>query len=103
MYLKSPFPDVPSSPEMNVYHMFFHRPEQAAWKDYTLHIDAKTGKRRTFREFLQRAQLGMTALGTPVTDGGLGLGTWEVPELIGIMSHNSMVCFFSSHAMYGYV
>jgi hypothetical protein len=93
MYLKSLYPDVPTIPDRNVHHLFFHRPDQATWKDFTLHIDAKTGKRRMFREFVHRVQLGMTALGAPVAQGGLGLGTREDNEMIGIISQNSMVCF----------
>jgi len=91
MYLKSLYPDIPPTPEMNVHNLFFQRPEQAQWKDYTLHINAKTGKRRTFGEFLNRMRLAMTALGAPVAGGGLGLGTQEDGEMIGIMSQNSMV------------
>ena len=91
MYLKSPFPDVPSTPDMNVYQLCFSRPDQADWKDYTLQISAETGERRTYHEFLDRLQLGMTALGTPVAEGGLGLGNGE---MIGIMSPNSMVFVF---------
>jgi len=91
MYLKSPYPDVPPPPEMNVHQLFLNRPDQAEWKDYTLFIDPKTEKRQTFRQFVGRMQLGMTALGAPVAEGGLGLGTWESGELIGIMSQNSMV------------
>jgi hypothetical protein len=91
MHVKSPYPDVPTIPERNVHHLFFHRPDQAEWKDYTLHIDVETGKRQTFREFLDRMQLGMAALGASVTEGGLGLGTWEDNEMIGIVGQNSMV------------
>ena len=94
MYLKSPYGDVPPSPDVNIHNFFFHRPDQAGWKDYTLLINAKTGKRRTFREFLNRMKLGMMALGAPVAEGGLGLGTREEGEMIGIMSHNSMVRHF---------
>lgn len=90
MYLQSMFPEVPSLPEMNAHDIFFNRPEQAAWPDYTLHIDAKTGKKRTFREFKERVKLGATALGAPVSAGGLGLRA-EDGEIIGIMSHNSSV------------
>ncbi|KAG6864934.1 hypothetical protein C0991_006285 [Blastosporella zonata] len=88
MYLKSPFPDVPPPREINAHHIFFNRPEQAAWPDYTLHIDAKTGKKRTFRQFKERVQLGATALGAPISAGGLGIRA-DDGEIIGIMSHNS--------------
>jgi hypothetical protein len=76
---------------MNIHNLFFHRPEQADWKDYTVQIDAKTGKRRSFYEFLDRMKLTMTALGTPVEEGGLGFGTQKDGEMIGILSPNSMV------------
>lgn len=92
MYLKSPYPDVPPISEINLHDLFFHRPDQAEWKDFTLHIDALTGKRRTFREFVRRVKLGITALGAPVAEGGLGLGTSGGNEMIGIISQNSMVC-----------
>jgi hypothetical protein len=91
MYVKSPYLDVPQMPERNVHHLFFHRPGQAEWKDYTLYIDVETGKRQTFRQFLDRVQLGMTALGASVGQGGLGLGTWKDGEMIGIIDQNSMV------------
>ncbi|KAG6845061.1 hypothetical protein H0H87_001123 [Tephrocybe sp. NHM501043] len=90
MYLKSPFPDVPTSPEINAHHIFFNRPEQAEWPDYELHIDAKSGKKRTFRQFKERVQLGATALSAPNADGGLGIRA-EEGEIVGIMSHNSSV------------
>jgi hypothetical protein len=97
MYVKSLYPDVSPMPEQNVHHLFFHRPDQAQWKDYTLLIDPETGTRQTFREFLDRMQLGMTALGASDEDGGLGLGTWKDDEIIGIMSQNSMVCCSRSY------
>jgi hypothetical protein len=90
MYLKSLFPDVPPTPQMNVHHLFFNRPDQAEWKDFTLQIDGETGKRRTFRQFVDRLKLGMTALGAPVAEGGLGLGT-QNGEMVGIISPNSLV------------
>ncbi|KAG6883329.1 hypothetical protein C0993_006807 [Termitomyces sp. T159_Od127] len=86
--MRSMFPDVPAMPEMNAHDIFFNRPDQAQWPDHTLHIDAKTGKKRTFREFKERVRLGATALGAPVSAGGLGLRA-EDGEIIGIMSHNS--------------
>jgi len=73
MLLKSPYPDPPPTPGVNVHHFVFHRPEQADWKDYTLYIDAKTSRKTTFCEFVSLVQLGATALGAPVDDGCLGL------------------------------
>ncbi|KAF5377817.1 hypothetical protein D9615_006732 [Tricholomella constricta] len=88
MYLKSPYPDVPAYPAFNAHHIFFGRPDQAEWPDYTLQIDAKTGKKRTFRQFVDRVRVGATALGAPISEGGLGLSGEK--EIVGIMSENSM-------------
>jgi len=90
MYIKSPYPDVPPVPEVNVHNLLLHRPDQANWPNHTLHIDPITGRRRTFHEFLQRVNVGATALGAPISEGGLGL-RGEDGEMVGIMSENSMV------------
>ncbi|KAF5377931.1 hypothetical protein D9615_006730 [Tricholomella constricta] len=101
MYLKSPYPDVPPVPETNAHNVFFNRPEQAAWPDYTAQIDALTGTRRSFRELVERIRLGATALGTPASQGGqVGLrdgGGGD--EIVGIMSHNSMDYVTLVHAL----
>ncbi|KAF8887155.1 hypothetical protein BD779DRAFT_1786298 [Infundibulicybe gibba] len=73
MYIKSPYPDVPPFPATNCHDIFFNRPDQAEWPDYTVHIDPATGFRRTRREFIERIRDGATALGAPVSAGGLGL------------------------------
>ncbi|TFK68984.1 acetyl-CoA synthetase-like protein [Pluteus cervinus] len=88
MIIKSPFPDPPPLPETNVHNIFFNRPEQAQWADFTLLIDAPTGKRRGYREFVERVRDAATALGAPVAEGGLGLRGED--EIVGIMSENSM-------------
>lgn len=90
MYLKSPYPDPPALPEVNSHYLFFKRPDQAQWPDYTLHIDATTGERRKYREFVKRVEDLATALGAPVSQGGLGLSA-EDGEIIGIVSENCMV------------
>lgn len=91
MYIKSPYPDTPPTPDLNAHHIFFNRPDQAEWpSDFTLHIDVKSGKKRTYREFVQRVRHGTTALGAPVSEGGLGL-KGDDGEIVGIMSDNSMV------------
>ncbi|TFK34780.1 hypothetical protein BDQ12DRAFT_715112 [Crucibulum laeve] len=89
MYLKSPYPDPPPLPEVNAHYLFFKRPDQDQWPDYTLHIDPVTGYKRSYREFVARVQYGATALGAPVADGGLGLRA-EDGDIVGIMSENSM-------------
>lgn len=87
MYYKSLFPDPPKIPESNLHHFFFDRPEQQDWPDYTLFVNAATGQQRSFREFVERVRDGATALGTDMTQGGLGLRP-ENGELVGILSEN---------------
>ncbi|KXN90934.1 putative 4-coumarate--CoA ligase 1 [Leucoagaricus sp. SymC.cos] len=89
MYLKSPYPDPPAIPEVNSHYLFFKRPDQAEWPDYTLHIDAKTGRRRKYKEFIKRIEDLATALGAPVSQEGLGLKA-EDGEIVGIVSENCM-------------
>jgi hypothetical protein len=90
MYLKSMFPDHPPIGDANVHHTILRRPDQAGWKDFTLHIDAATGRKQTYRGFLETVYDGATALGTPVLDGGLGLCP-DDGEMVAILSENSMV------------
>ncbi|KAJ7182347.1 hypothetical protein C8R43DRAFT_869121 [Mycena crocata] len=92
MYIKSPFPPLPPLPEVNVHHVMFGRPEQASsilWPDYTIHIDDRTGRRRTYKELQRDIALTATALGAKVFDGGLGLDG-EGDEIIGVLGNNSM-------------
>ncbi|KAJ7258222.1 hypothetical protein C8J57DRAFT_1341451 [Mycena rebaudengoi] len=42
--VKSPFPPLPPLPEVNIFHMIFGRADQAEWPDYTIQIDAATGR-----------------------------------------------------------
>lgn len=93
MCLKSLYPDLPVTPNVNAYHFLCGRPDQVHWPDFTFHVDAKTGEKRTYREFCARVQLGATALGTPVSEGGLGL-RGEDGEVIGIIGRNSSVSEF---------
>ncbi|KAH7923339.1 acetyl-CoA synthetase-like protein [Leucogyrophana mollusca] len=89
MYHKSLFPDIPDVPEQNVHELLFNRPDQQSWTDYTLHVNASTGERRSYREFLERVRDGGTALGTAVEQGGLGLRA-EDGEIVGILSENCL-------------
>ena len=95
MYIKSPYPDIANFPEGNVHYILFHRQDQAQWpEDFTLYIDMRTGKKLTYKEFLQRVRIGATALSAPLSEGGLGLRK-EDGELVGIIGQNSSVCFLS--------
>lgn len=91
MVIKSLYPDIPAIPPTNVHNVLFRRPEQKAWTNHTLHIDATTGKKRSYREFYERVIDGATALGSPVSEKGLGL-KGEDGELVGIMAENCMAC-----------
>ncbi len=88
MLVKSPFPEPPSLTDANAYNVLLNRPDQREWKDYTLHIDAVTGRKRSFYEFRERVQDAAAALGGPVSEGCLGLSA-EQDEMVGIISENS--------------
>ena len=88
------YPDLPVVPPTNVHNILFRRPELKDQADYTLHIDAVTGKKRSFREFYERVIDGAIALGSPVSEKGLGLNPTD-GELIGIMAENCMVRLLS--------
>lgn len=91
MYIKSSFPDPPKALNCNAYHVLWNRPEQARWpEDFTLHIDGKTGMKRTYQEFRTRVLMAATALGASVPDGGLGIKN-ENGGMIAIISANSLV------------
>jgi hypothetical protein len=90
MHIKSLYPEVPSSPDTNAHIALLRRSDQAEWPEFAFHVDAQTGKTRTFRDFVQRVQYAATALGAPVSQGGLGLSP-ENGDIVGIMSFNCMV------------
>lgn len=87
MYIKSPYPDPPPLPEVNAHHIFFRRPDQETWPDFTLHINALTKQRVTYREFIKRVEDLATALATPTSEGGAALAGND--EVIGVMMENS--------------
>ena len=82
------WPEVPSWPTKNYAELALERPEFQALDDYTLQIDGVTGKKRKFREFLDRVADAATALGA----GGLGLTAEQ--GFVGLMSENCLVCSF---------
>ncbi|KAG7089545.1 hypothetical protein E1B28_011218 [Marasmius oreades] len=87
MLHKSPFTVPPPPPDVNIHHVFFNRPEQVDWPDFTYYIDAATDKRQTYKGFVAKVKASISALGMPILEGGLG---FEVGDIIGIMSENSM-------------
>ena len=92
------YPDFPVVPPTNVHNILFRRPEQKDQADYTWCIDAVTGKKKSFREFYEDVIDGATALGSPVSEKGLGLNPKD-GELIGIMAENCMVRLLSPAAL----
>ncbi|KAF8349611.1 hypothetical protein F5887DRAFT_1235645, partial [Amanita rubescens] len=97
MHIQSVYPEIPPLSETNAHYTLLRRPDQAEWPDFTLHIDAPTGKTRTFHEFAERVQYAATALGAPVSQGGLGLSP-ENGDIVGIISHNCLDYITLIHA-----
>lgn len=91
MIYKSPYPEPPPAQDMNAHYAFFKRPDQEQWPDFTLHIDAFTGEKRTYRDFVARVNDLATALGGSTSDGCLGLSP-DNGDKIGIMMGNCSVC-----------
>ncbi|KAJ6553184.1 hypothetical protein B0H19DRAFT_1155868 [Mycena capillaripes] len=89
MHVQSLFPPLPPLPDANVYNFMFGRADQVDASDYTIHIEEKTGRKRTYTELAKRVGLGATALGAPVSDGGLGLNG-DGGEIIGVLGDNSL-------------
>ncbi|KAF8887030.1 hypothetical protein CPB84DRAFT_1684829 [Gymnopilus junonius] len=114
MYVKSPYPDPPALPDVNAHYFLFKRPDQAAWPNFTVHIDpveslATVNGSLTFHDFKRNIEDLGTALGASVADGGLGLQAWQVnvlpenvrkdgKEIVGIMSENSSEYITLVHA-----
>lgn len=90
MHYTSQFPSLPYVPEQNIHHLFFDRPDQKSWPDFTFHVDILTDERRSFREFVERVRDGATALGTETQHGGLGIRLENV-DIVGILSENCLV------------
>ncbi|KAF7364684.1 hypothetical protein MVEN_00338000 [Mycena venus] len=87
--INPPTPLLPPLPETNVYNVMFGRPGQAESPDYTIHIEERTGRKRTFKELINDIGVGATALGAKVSDGGLGLNG-NSNEIIGLLGDNSL-------------
>ena len=88
--IKSPYPEPPPPQDLNAHYALFHRPDQAQWpKDFALHIDAESGKRVMYREFLANVNDLATAIGGSTAQGCLGIG--KPNEKIGIIMENSTV------------
>ncbi|KAF7296989.1 hypothetical protein MIND_00931200 [Mycena indigotica] len=82
--IKSRFPPLPPTPDVNIFSLMFGRPDQAAWPDYVFQVDDKSGKKRMFSEAPHALALAATALGP----AGLGLQP-GAGEVIGLVGNNS--------------
>ncbi|KAH8104506.1 hypothetical protein BXZ70DRAFT_904699 [Cristinia sonorae] len=97
MYLKSLYPPVPSTPDVNFHELLFTSPLPVPIPEYTLHIDGLTGRSRTRNEFYEEVRDGATALATPTQQGGLGLSS-ENGDVVAIYSTNSLEYMTLIHA-----
>ncbi|KAF8523326.1 hypothetical protein BU17DRAFT_74985 [Hysterangium stoloniferum] len=88
MYLQSLYPPLPHLPPTNFHNLLFCTPEQRAFPDYVMYIDAITGRERKRSEFVERLYDAATGLGAERSKGGLGLGN---KDMVGILSDNCMV------------
>ncbi|KAF9564169.1 acetyl-CoA synthetase-like protein [Agrocybe pediades] len=128
MYIKSLYPNPPPLPQVNAHYIFFKRPDQAAWPNFTVHIDpvesmaeAKAGPptispanptgRLMYNDYVRNIEDLSTGLAASVEDGGLGLEGWDAEvkpesvsvkggkEIVGIMSENSSEYITLVHAL----
>lgn len=89
MYLKSPYPEVPPTLDKNVHEYIFNTATKDT-PDLVVHVDVLRGRKRTRKEFEERVRDAATALGAPVSEGGMGL-SGEAGDIVGICSGNCMV------------
>lgn len=89
-YHRSLYGLTPVGPTVNYYDFLVGRPDLQSWPDYTLFVDAMTGKRRRFRETLARIEECASALSSEGRDGGLEIEPGS-KEVVGILSENCMV------------
>jgi hypothetical protein len=116
MYLRSPFPEPPPLPDVNAHYIFFKRPDQAEWPNYTVHIDPTTDSRLMYHDYVRNIEDLSTGLAAPLSEGGLGLQGWEEgvgaeavkaggKEIVGILSENSSVskCSRSAFSLFAWM
>lgn len=81
-------------PDVNAHDALFNSAHASTVPDYTVYIDAVSGKEWKKHAFQARAVRLATALVADVKDGGLGLKP-NGKEIIGIFSKNHLVCYLS--------
>ncbi|KAG8995410.1 hypothetical protein FRB94_009723 [Tulasnella sp. JGI-2019a] len=98
MIYKSPFGQLDPIPDVNAHDAIFNSPWASQIPDYTVYIDAATGKEWKKNQFIQRFVRLATALVADVKDGGLGLKPNSM-DIIGIFSKNHMEFNTLCHAL----
>ncbi|KAI0785165.1 hypothetical protein C8Q75DRAFT_723084 [Abortiporus biennis] len=90
MYLTSPYPPVDPIPDENIHKLLFHfEQEDIEIEDKVIHIDGLTGFQRSRKEFYERVRDAATALGAPISEGGLGL-SGDKEDIVAILSLNCL-------------
>lgn len=91
--ITSPFPPVQPYKAQNVHSFIFDsKPAKDIPLNHILHINGLTGQQRTYGEFLERVRDAATGIAADTSVGGLGIQPrCDPPEIIGILSPNSMV------------
>lgn len=89
-FIKSLRGPIPAGPAINYYDFLFQRPELRSWPDYTLFVDATTGRTRRFRETLAHIEDCATALTLAADEGGLDMEPGS-NNVVGILSENCLV------------
>lgn len=68
----------------------FNLPVHDPVPDYTLYIDAASGRKLSFYDFRDFVRDGATALGAPQALGGLQINA-QTGDVVGILGHNCIV------------
>ncbi|KAF9483593.1 acetyl-CoA synthetase-like protein [Pholiota conissans] len=97
MHLKSPYPEPTPLGNVNAHYIFFKRPDQVEWPNYTVHIDPTNATRVMYRDYVRNIEDLSTGLAAPVSEGGMGLEAWE-EGIVGIMGENSSEYLTLIHA-----
>ncbi|KAG8875068.1 hypothetical protein FRB98_008108 [Tulasnella sp. 332] len=98
MIFKSPLGPLDPIPDVNAHDAFFNSAHATQVPDYTVYIDAVTGKEWTKAFFRDRVIRLATALVADVKEGGLGLKP-NGKEVIGIFSKNHLEFNTLCHAL----
>ncbi|KIK66757.1 hypothetical protein GYMLUDRAFT_912136 [Collybiopsis luxurians FD-317 M1] len=99
MIYESYYPEPPAIPDQNSVLHYLYREDQKNWSNYTLYVEANTGRRISFFEYKEHVENAITALGGAVSHGGLGLN--EKTDIVGIVGENSIDYITLVHSLLG--